>query len=131
MRAARIAWSVVGAALAAAVVVALGVSTPSSKERLREFFELDDVGSVDALQRGVDARFPAGTTEAAIRAWLDEHGVGADEYSSYEVDRRADVIRCRVERRPLFDGCDYVVWFQLDADLKLTSVRVGRRFMRF
>lgn len=129
MRAWRIVAFAAGAGvLLVSVYISVFVAVPTSAERLRRIFELRDAASVDEMQSGIAAKFPSGTPETEIVAYLDAHRVGSDLYSSYDVEYGA-TIHCRMERRDYFDDVDYVVWFDLDAQHKLTRVRVARSFM--
>jgi hypothetical protein len=126
-------WTLV--ALAALVLLTVGtcagcvLTHPDATTRLARHFDLGDVSSEQAIEAGLAAKAPAGTSEAAVADFLVRSGIGADHLSSWYPANKDGVIVCRVEYDPATLGLakeSYGIFFRLDERRTLAEIDVKR-----
>lgn len=97
--------------------------------RLRHYFDLPRVASLQSKPSPLLTKLPIGTPEEGIYDFLDNSGLGKDGLSSYHrADERGEII-CRVEydvKAPGMVKESFGVFLLLEADRKSKDARVER-----
>lgn len=117
-----------GYSLLLLLAVALGVLSGCSTARshLGTRFELDDVSSREAIREELFERFPGGTPEAEITAYLESRGIGDDARTEvFPANDESRSILCKVYDESFgLVREDYGVSFYLDDRRRLRDIRV-------
>jgi hypothetical protein len=102
---------------------------PDATTRLARQFDLDDVSSEQAIEAGLVAKLPVGTSESEVGAYLQRCGIGRDRLSSWYPANKDGEIVCRIEydvAEPALVKESYCVFFRLDERRTLAAIRVKR-----
>jgi hypothetical protein len=113
--------------LVAVLLVIAGCSTATS--RLQRQFQLSDVDTPEAIEAGLAAKVPIGTSEQGVLDFLAASGIGTDGLSSVDRAGKDGEIWCRIEYDPSTFGLvkeSYGIAFRLDGDRRLASIHVSK-----
>jgi hypothetical protein len=116
-------------ALVAAAFAGCVLLHPDASTRLARHFGLDDVSTEQAIQAGLVAKLPVGTSEAEVGAFLQRCGIGRDRLSSWYPANEDGAIVCRIEydvSEPALVKQSYGIFFRLDEHRTLAEIDVKR-----
>jgi len=126
----RSLWALGGlVALIAAAFAGCVLLHPDASTRLARHFGLDDVSTEQAIQAGLVAKLPVGTSEAEVGAFLQRCGIGRDRLSSWYPANEDGAIVCRIEydvAEPALVKESYGIFFRLDERRTLAEIDVKR-----